>query len=115
MSRKRIQLKETGISVLAFTIDCLGIVEKVLNEYFDVLRRFQTTTKIRELETAGEIVRNEIVVSSMAIQRKRRLVVMAMTADVFSTNSEKIAAGKMDGFITKPIDEYQLYRALKAI
>jgi CheY-like chemotaxis protein len=53
--------------------------------------------------------------SSMAIQRKRRLVVMAMTADVFSTNSEKIAAGKMDGFITKPIDEYQLYRALKAI
>lgn len=77
--------------------------------------RFQTTSKIRELETAGEIVRDETVMSSMAIQRKHRLVVMAMTADVFAANSEKIAAGKMDGFVTKPIDEHQLYRALKAI
>lgn len=71
--------------------------------------------KIRELEATGEIKRTNSIMSTTATESRERLVVMAMTADVFSSDSEKIKGGGMDGIISKPIDEEQIYRALKRV
>ena len=70
--------------------------------------------KIREMEARGEIKRANSVMSATT-ENRERLLVMALTADVFASDSAIIKGGGMDGIISKPIDEEQIYRALKRV
>jgi CheY-like chemotaxis protein len=80
--------------------------------------RFETTAKIRELEAAGVIVRDSQAATRKATagnagHNRHHLLIMALTADVFSNNHAKVKKCGMDGFISKPLQEDQLYRSLQ--
>lgn len=79
--------------------------------------RFDTTAKIWELEAAGVIVRDSQAATRKATAGNaghnwHHLLIMALTADVFSNNHAKVKKCGMDGFISKPLQEDQLYRSL---
>jgi CheY-like chemotaxis protein len=44
---------------------------------------------------------------------RHHLLIMPLTADVFSNNHAKVKKCGMDGFISKPLQEDQLYRSLQ--
>lgn len=80
--------------------------------------RFETTAKIQELEAAGVIVRDSQAATRKATagnagHNQHHLLIMALTADVFSNNHAKVKKCGMDGFISKPLQEDQLYRSLQ--
>jgi CheY-like chemotaxis protein len=80
--------------------------------------RFETTAKIQELEAAGVIVRDSQAATRKATagnagHNRHHLLIMALTADVFSNNHAKVKKCGMDGFISKPLQEDQLYRSLQ--
>jgi CheY-like chemotaxis protein len=80
--------------------------------------RFETTAKIRELEAAGVIVRDSQAATRKATagnagHNRHHLLIMAPTADVFSNNHAKVKKCGMEGFISKPLQEDQLYRSLQ--
>ncbi len=80
--------------------------------------RFETTAKIRELEAAGVIVRDSQAATRKAMagnvgHNRHHLLIMPLTADVFSNNHAKVKKCGMDGFISKPLQEDQLYRSLQ--
>jgi len=80
--------------------------------------RFETTAKIRELEAAGVIVRDSQAATRKATagnagHNRHHLLIMALTADVFSNNHAKVKKCGMDGFISKLLQEDQLYRSLQ--
>lgn len=59
---------------------------------------YEATKRIRENEAA--------VIGS------RRVPIVALTADVLPGTREKCKEAGMDGFLTKPIDEEQMYKIL---
>ncbi len=80
--------------------------------------RFETTAKIQDLEAAGVIVRDSQAATRKATagnagHNRHHLLIMALTADVFSNNHAKVKKCGMDGFISKPLQEDQLYRSLQ--
>jgi CheY-like chemotaxis protein len=80
--------------------------------------RFDTTAKIRELEAVGVIVRDSQAATRKATagnagHNRHHLLIMALTADVFSNNHAKVKKCGMDGFTSKPLQEDQLYRSLQ--
>jgi CheY-like chemotaxis protein len=80
--------------------------------------RFETIAKIQELEAAGVIVRDNQAATRKATagnarHNRHHLLIMALTTDVFSNNHAKVKKCGMDGFISKPLQEDQLYRSLQ--
>jgi CheY-like chemotaxis protein len=90
----------------------LDRAENMMFIYF----RFEPTAKIRELEAVGVIVRDSQAATRKATagnagHNRHHLLIMALTADVFSNNHAKVKKCGMDGFISKPLQEDQLYRS----
>jgi CheY-like chemotaxis protein len=92
------------------------ILDRAENKMF-IYFRFETTAKIQELEAAGMIVRDSQAATRKATagnagHNQHHLLIMALTADVFSNNHAKVKKCGMDGSISKPLQEDQLYISL---
>lgn len=85
------------------------ILDRAENMMF-IYFRFETTAKIQELEPAGVIVRDSQAATRKATaenagHNQHHLLIMALTADVFSNKHAKVKKCGMDGFISKPLQE----------
>lgn len=93
------------------------ILDRAENMMF-IYFRFETRAKIRELEAVGVIVRDSQAATRRATagnagHNRHHLLIMALTTDVFSNNHAKVKKCGIDGFISKPLQEDQLYRSLQ--
>jgi len=77
---------------------------------------FEATQHIRAIEAkahehAGDADNSEA--DSMTKKTNRHLPVLAMTADVIQATHEECTKHGMDGYVSKPFEEKQLYQAMK--
>jgi CheY-like chemotaxis protein len=94
--------------------DDSSLLDRAENMMF-IYFRFEPTAKIQELEAVGVIVRDSQAATRKATARnaghnRHHLLIMALTADVFSNNHAKVKKCGMDGFISKPLQEDNLCR-----
>lgn len=74
--------------------------------------RFEATRLIREMEKkANEPMNNK---DGTATVREWHLPILAMTADVIHATLDKCLKFGMDGYVSKPFEEENLYRAVSA-
>ncbi|KAI5678054.1 hypothetical protein M9H77_09004 [Catharanthus roseus] len=69
---------------------------------------FEATRRIREMETKA----NELMKDGMAVIREWHLPILAMTADVIHATLDKCLKCGMDGYVSKPFEEENLYQAV---
>ncbi|MCO5579778.1 hypothetical protein L7F22_033640 [Adiantum nelumboides] len=75
---------------------------------------FEATMKIREVEKL--VNDKEIENETSAEERKRwRVPILAMTADVIQATYDECVRCKMDGYVSKPFEEEQLYNAVHQV
>ncbi|XP_014512070.1 histidine kinase 4 [Vigna radiata var. radiata] len=74
---------------------------------------FQATGKIREMERkANELLMNGECGEGNGWKKEYHLPILAMTADVIQATYEKCVECGMDGYVTKPFEEENLYQAV---
>lgn len=72
--------------------------------------------RIREMEKmANEERKNKMNSSEGSAFVECHLPVLAMTADVIQATYEKCIKSGMDGYVSKPFDEEQLYQAVSRL
>eukprot|EP00850_Spirogloea_muscicola_P013766 SM000095S24980 [mRNA] locus=s95:198756:205542:- [translate_table: standard] len=82
---------------------------------------YETTKRIRDMEKSWlEGEQKTELQASDKVQRdtlnvSKRLPILALTADVVKGSRERCEEAGMDGFVTKPIEEEQLWKALMRI
>eukprot|EP00850_Spirogloea_muscicola_P015758 SM000123S25870 [mRNA] locus=s123:372884:379647:- [translate_table: standard] len=82
---------------------------------------YETTKRIRDMEKSWlEEEQKAELQASDKLQRdtlnvSKRLPILALTADVVKGSRERCEEAGMDGFVTKPIEEEQLWKALMRI
>lgn len=77
---------------------------------------FETTLKIREIEETVNQKDNEKGDVISVEERKRwRVPILAMTADVIQATYDECVRCKMDGYVSKPFEEEQLYNAVRQV
>eukprot|EP00850_Spirogloea_muscicola_P003106 SM000012S25368 [mRNA] locus=s12:760657:767426:+ [translate_table: standard] len=82
---------------------------------------YETTKRIRDMEKSWlEEEQKTELQASVELQRdslsvSKRLPILALTADVVKGSRERCEEAGMDGFVTKPIEEEQLWKALMRI
>ncbi|WOL09367.1 putative histidine kinase 4 [Canna indica] len=70
---------------------------------------FQATQKIREMESKAS---EEAPLEEGSTKAKWRIPILAMTADVIQATYEECLKCGMDGYVSKPFEEAQLYQAV---
>lgn len=71
--------------------------------------RFQATQEIRKLEGMAS---EEAYIEEGSTKAKWRVPILAMTADVIQATYEQCVKCGMDGYVSKPFEEAQLYQAV---
>ncbi|RRT81888.1 hypothetical protein BHE74_00012584 [Ensete ventricosum] len=71
--------------------------------------RFEATRQIRIMESKAN---KEAPPEDGSVMAKRHLPILAMTADVIQATYEECAKCGMDGYVSKPFEEAQLYQAV---
>lgn len=75
--------------------------------------RFEATRQIRLMEsTANDQIKNRALTPEGSGRAERHLPVLAMTADVIQATYEECMKCGMDGYVSKPFEEEQLYQAI---
>ncbi|OAY66125.1 putative histidine kinase 6 [Ananas comosus] len=74
---------------------------------------FEATRQIRLMEsTANDQIKNRALTPEGSGRAERHLPVLAMTADVIQATYEECMKCGMDGYVSKPFEEEQLYQAI---
>ncbi|WOH13265.1 hypothetical protein DCAR_0832774 [Daucus carota subsp. sativus] len=74
---------------------------------------FEATRRIRMLESkANTQINNGYVISKSAQTTEWHLPILAMTADVFHATHEECLKCGMDGYVSKPFEEENIYQAV---
>lgn len=82
----------------------------------DISFRFEATRQIREMEKkANEEKREQSSSGEGSAFVEWHLPVLAMTADVIQATYEECMKSGMDGYVSKPFDEQQLYQAVSRL
>lgn len=77
---------------------------------------FEATGQIRQMELkANEERKNKLAPIEGATTAEYHLPVLAMTADVIQATYEECIKSGMDGYVSKPFDEEQLYQAVSRL
>lgn len=78
--------------------------------------RFEATRCIRQLENDANVKVKSLDSSKLTGESRRNwhTPILAMTADVIQATHEKCVRCGMDGYVSKPFDEEQLYKAVAA-
>lgn len=76
-----------------------------------MLYRFEATRLIREMEKKANEPMDD---DGNATVREWHLPILAMTADVIHATLDKCLKFGMDGYVSKPFEEENLYRAVSA-
>lgn len=77
---------------------------------------FEATRQIREMEKkANEEKREQSTSAEGSASADWHLPVLAMTADVIQATYDKCIKSGMDGYVSKPFDEQQLYQAVSRL
>ncbi|XP_066332471.1 probable histidine kinase 6 isoform X1 [Miscanthus floridulus] len=77
---------------------------------------FEATKQIRQMEMkANEERKNKLALSEGSMFVEYHLPVLAMTADVIQATYEECIKSGMDGYVSKPFDEEQLYQAVSRL
>ncbi|XP_008677810.1 histidine kinase isoform X1 [Zea mays] len=77
---------------------------------------FEATRQIRQTEMrVNEERKNKLVLIEGSTFVEYHLPVLAMTADVIQATYEKCIKSGMDGYVSKPFDEEQLYQAVSRL
>ncbi|XP_066332473.1 probable histidine kinase 6 isoform X3 [Miscanthus floridulus] len=80
------------------------------------LKKFEATKQIRQMEMkANEERKNKLALSEGSMFVEYHLPVLAMTADVIQATYEECIKSGMDGYVSKPFDEEQLYQAVSRL
>lgn len=81
-----------------------------------MLYRFEATRLIREMEKKANepMDNNNNDDDGTATVREWHLPILAMTADVIHATLDKCLKFGMDGYVSKPFEEENLYRAVSA-
>lgn len=75
--------------------------------------RFEATRRIRELESIANEQQNGVLNCDGGTKRHRwHMPILAMTADVIHATLEKCLKCGMDGYVSKPFEEKNLYQAV---
>lgn len=78
--------------------------------------RFEATRQIRQMELkANEERKNSFTSMEGSTFVEFHLPVLAMTADVIQATYEECIKSGMDGYVSKPFDEEQLYQAVSRL
>ncbi|KAL5211210.1 hypothetical protein ABZP36_022057 [Zizania latifolia] len=77
---------------------------------------FEATRQIRQMEMkANEEMKNTLTSVEYSTFVEFHLPVLAMTADVIQATYEECIRSGMDGYVSKPFDEEQLYQAVSKL
>ncbi|RWW80378.1 hypothetical protein BHE74_00011290 [Ensete ventricosum] len=95
---------------LGIIIEDVSTVNEVLSGQNDCLNsRFEATRQIRLMESKAN---EEAPPEEGSVKAKWRLPILAMTADVIQATHEECVKCGMDGYVSKPFEEAQLYQAV---
>lgn len=86
-----------------------SLKDKANHEQFVLFARFEATRQIRIMESKAY---KEAPPDDGSVMAKRHLPILAMTADVIQATYEECAKCGMDGYVSKPFEEAQLYQAV---
>ena len=81
----------------------------------DIFSRFEATRQIREIEKKANGEKKEQSSTEGSTFVEWHLPVLAMTADVIQATYDKCINSGMDGYVSKPFDEQQLYQAVSRL
>ncbi|XP_077241026.1 histidine kinase CRE1-like isoform X2 [Tasmannia lanceolata] len=75
---------------------------------------FEATRQIRTMESNGnsQIMNGGAMVDKVSEKAKWHVPILAMTADVIQATSEECLKCGMDGYVSKPFEDEQLYQAV---
>lgn len=73
---------------------------------------FEATRKIRLIESEVQLREAQPTCSLREESSQHHLPILAMTADVIQATYEECMKCGMDGYVSKPFDEEQLYQAV---
>jgi CheY-like chemotaxis protein len=79
-------------------------------------RRFEATRQIRQMEMrANEERKKKLALTEGSTFVDYHLRVLAMTTDVIRATYEECIKSGMDGYVSKPFDEEQLYQTVSKL